>query len=208
MRNISLEGVCIPILNGVVVVLCLFTANPLWAATPAADENHPYTSITANEAYEMKMSRPDEVLLLDVRTRAELHYVGMADPVDANIPYRFETTQWKMKKDGKRGSFRRAKNPHFVDAVKNLVSQRNLNIETPIIIMCKAGTISPWAAKALHKEGFTTLYSLAGGFEGIKAKQGPQKGKRVVNGWKNEGLPWSYDLLAEKMYFNFETVGQ
>ena len=29
------------------------------------------------------------------------------------------------------------------------------------------------------------------------------KGKRVVAGWKFEGLPWSYDLYTEKMYFNF-----
>jgi hypothetical protein len=26
----------------------------------------------------------------------------------------------------------------------------------------------------------------------------------VVAGWKNEGLPWSYDLIAAKMYFNFD----
>ena len=26
------------------------------------------------------------------------------------------------------------------------------------------------------------------------AKDGPNKGKRAVNGWKNIGLPWSYDL--------------
>jgi hypothetical protein len=30
------------------------------------------------------------------------------------------------------------------------------------------------------------------------AKDGPQAGKRVVNGWKNAGLPWSYQLEKEK----------
>jgi hypothetical protein len=38
------------------------------------------------------------------------------------------------------------------------------------------------------------------GYEGDKAKSGPNKGQRVVNGWKNNGLPWSYKLLATKMY--------
>ena len=43
----------------------------------------------AQEAYDMKMENPDEVLLIDVRNQAEIHYTGMADIFDANIPYRF-----------------------------------------------------------------------------------------------------------------------
>jgi hypothetical protein len=42
------------------------------------------------------------------------------------------------------------------------------------------------------------------GFEGDKAKDGPQKGMRVVNGWKNDGLPWTYKLVASKMYMSAE----
>ena len=48
------------------------------------------------------------------------------------------------------------------------------------------------------------LYIQVEGFEGIKAKSGEHKGKRVVAGWKKEGLPWSYDLPTSKMYFNFD----
>ena len=205
MKVVSARGFYASTVHGLVVLVLFLIANFLWAATPSSttDESHKGIPISAHDAYEMKMSRPAQVLLLDVRTRAELHYVGIADVIDANIPYRFETTQWKLKRDGKHGSFKTVKNPDFAAAVKNLVKQRNLNLDTPIIIMCKAGTISPWAAKALHKAGFTTLYSVMDGFEGNKAKDGPQKGKRVVNGWKNDGLPWSYNLLPEKMYFNF-----
>jgi hypothetical protein len=39
------------------------------------------------------------------------------------------------------------------------------------------------------------------GFEGDTAKDGPNKGKRAVNGWKNSGLPWSYQLDKEKVHF-------
>ena len=45
--------------------------------------------LTAQEAFDMKTASPDKVLLLDVRNQAELHYTGMPDTVDANIPYRF-----------------------------------------------------------------------------------------------------------------------
>ena len=57
---------------------------------------------------------------------------------------------------------------------------------------------------ALHEAGFKKVYTQVEGFEGIKAKEGENKGKRLVAGWKNEGLPWSYDLPASKMYFNFD----
>jgi len=35
------------------------------------------------------------------------------------------------------------------------------------------------------------------GFEGELSA----KGRRNVNGWKNDGLPWSYELDRNKMYF-------
>ncbi|WP_295888318.1 hypothetical protein [uncultured Thiohalocapsa sp.] len=35
-----------------------------------------------------------------------------------------------------------------------------------------------------------------------KAKAGPRKGERVVNGWKNAGLPWTYKLDKAAMYWD------
>ena len=29
----------------------------------------------------------------------------------------------------------------------------------------------------------------------------PKAGQRIVNGWKNAGLPWTYKLEKSKMYF-------
>jgi len=152
----------------------------------------------------MKMAAPDKVLLLDVRNQAELHYTGMPDTVDANIPYRFDSAVWKMKQNGIYGTFKKPKNPDFTPAVERLVIARNLSKDSPVIIMCASGSRAPFAAKQLHKAGFTKVYTQIEGFEGNRAKTGPMKGKRVVNGWKNVGLPWSYDLPPEKMYFNFE----
>jgi len=108
-----------------------------------------------------------------------------------------------MKKNGIFGTFKKPKNPDFVAAVGNVLKAKNLTKDSPVIIMCSAGTRAPFAAKLLHKAGFTRVYTQVEGFEGVRAKDGAEKGKRVVSGWKVRGLPWSYDLIPEKMYFNF-----
>lgn len=160
--------------------------------------------LTAQEAYDLKTSKPDEVLFIDVRNRPEIHYIGMADQIDANIPFYFDSTEWKLKKDGVHGTFRKKRNDDFEIAVENALRSKGLTKESPIIIMCTSGSRAPHAARALHEAGFKQVYTQVEGFEGIKAKEGENKGKRVVAGWKKEGLPWSYDLPASKMYFNFD----
>lgn len=160
--------------------------------------------LTAKEAHAMKMADPQTVLFIDVRTRQEVRYVGIADQVDANVPYRFDSNEWREKSDGIHGTFRRPLNMDFEAAVENVLRAKGLNKSSPIIIMCTSGSRAPYAATALHDAGFTQVYTQVEGFEGIKAKSGEHKGKRVVAGWKNEGLPWSYELEASKMYFNFD----
>ena len=70
-----------------------------------------------------------------------------------------------------------------------------------LIFMCRSGsTRSAPAADALYELGYANVYSMVDGFEGGKAKTGQHQGARVVNGWKNSGLPWSYKLNPEKIY--------
>lgn len=165
--------------------------------------------LSAREAYTMKTADPDGVLFVDVRTRPEVHYIGMADQVDANIPYQFDSTEWRNKADGIHGTFRKKRNPDFELAVERALQAHRLDRRSPVIIMCTSGSRAPFAARALHKAGFEQVYTQVEGFEGIKATEGEHKGKRVVAGWKNEGLPWRYDLPRGKMYFNFDPrVGQ
>ncbi len=159
--------------------------------------------LTPQEAYDMKSGDPDNVLFIDVRTRAEIQFVGFTDMVDANIPIYELSREWKHKADGDHGSYRKLRNEHFVAAVDNLIKAKNKDKSVPIILMCQSGGRSPKAARELHEAGYQKVYFQVEGFEGIKAKEGPDKGKRVVNGWKKAGLPWSYQLKTEKMYFNF-----
>ncbi len=198
------------IMNKFIVYLLLtfFTAPVLAVDESVLTKDWQHTSLglylTAQEAYEMKTASPEKVLFLDVRNQAEIHYTGMAETVDANIPYRFDSANWKMKKNGVYGTFKKPKNSDFVDAVEMLLQYRALTKDAPLIIMCTSGSRAPFAARILIKAGFTKVYTQVEGFEGIRAKTGPGKGERIVSGWKNVGLPWSYDLLPKKMYFNFD----
>jgi rhodanese-related sulfurtransferase len=186
---------------------CLIWLSPAFAIDKSEVKEKWHTPfdlyLSAREAYDMKTADPDGVLFIDVRTRQEVHYIGMADAIDAHIPYRFDTTEWKPKSDGERGVFRRELNFDFEKAVETALTRKGLDKSDPVIIMCTSGSRAPHAARALHDAGFEQVYTQVEGFEGIKAKSGPDKGKRVVSGWKVEGLPWSYDLYTEKMYFNF-----
>ena len=192
--------------------LLLISALVCAEAAPALDKSAVKRSwhtpfdlyLTAREAYALKTSDPDQVLFIDVRTRQEVHYVGLAEQVDANIPYQFDTLEWRRKSDGLHGTFRKTRNRDFERAVEIALNARGLDRDATVILMCTSGSRSPKAARALHEAGFTRVYVQAEGFEGIKAKSGPDKGKRVVAGWRHEGLPWSYDLPAAKMYFNFD----
>ena len=189
--------------------LCIITSVDAVDKSAVREKWHtPYDLyLSPQEAYEMKTEDPDNVVFLDVRTRAEVQYVGFTDIADANIPaYILLTDEWKPKKDGIHGAYKKMYNPDFIQAVENFMKMNGKDKSTPIILMCQSGGRSPIAIRKLHKEGYEKVYFQVEGFEGNKAKEGLDKGKRVVNGWKNAGLPWSYHLKTEKMYFNFEPV--
>ena len=50
------------------------------------------------------------------------------------------------------------------------------------------------------ERGFTNVKYIDHGFQGNGAKEGKTKGRRIVNGWQNEELPWSMNLNPEKIY--------
>ena len=157
--------------------------------------------LTPEEAYKMKLANPDRVLFIDIRTRAEVKFLGMADSADANIPIRSMRSNYAWS--DKKNTYRTSINKNFVKAVNILLARKGLDKNTPVILMCLAGGRVPRAAKKLHDNGYVNVYSQYQGFEGSKANTGPDTGKRVVNGWKNAGLPWNYKLDKSKMYFNF-----
>jgi len=88
-------------------------------------------------------------------------------------------------------------NPNFVaDALKKVKP------EDTVFIMCRSGSRSAKSADILFKAGIKNVYSIIDGFEGDKVKDNESyfDGKRVKNGWKNSGDPWTYKMDKALMY--------
>jgi rhodanese-related sulfurtransferase len=153
--------------------------------------------LTAKDAYKLKTEHTD-VIFVDVRTRAEVAFLGMPEVSDANIPY-MVASDWGTW-DEKKKNFKLEANSGFLLSMDDLIKAKGGNKESKIIVMCRSGSRSAKAANLLAKRGYKNVYTVLDGFEGDKAKSGDLKGQRVVNGWKNSGLPWSYKLDKSKMY--------
>jgi len=150
------------------------------------------------DAYKITTENKDKILFLDVRTKEEVQFLGMATVVDANIPYMQNSDWFDWNEKGK--NFKLVPNNEFAAEVARRLASKGLGKNDTIIVMCRSGDRSSKAADILTDLGYTKVYSVVEGYEGDMAKDGPNKGRRMVNGWKNEGLPWSYDLDKNKMY--------
>lgn len=136
------------------------------------------------------------VLFLDVRTRAEAMYVGMAQGVDALVPF-VEHQEMMTDWDARRGMYQLEPLQNFVPEVNRRRGQKGLARTDTVLLMCRSGDRSSRGANRLAEDGYTQVWSVVDGFEGDMSKDG----RRSVNGWKNAGLPWSYKLERERMYF-------
>lgn len=154
--------------------------------------------VTAIEAYPWVIEKNAELLFVDIRTHSEITFVGMPTVVDAHIPYK-EIEDWQ-KWDVAAKTYELTINNNFVVALAQRLEAKGLHKQSPIILMCRSGIRSAEATNTLATVGYTQVYSLLDGFEGDSIDSGPLKGQRLINGWKNSNLPWSYELDAKKMY--------
>ena len=130
-------------------------------------------------------------MFVDIRTPSELVFVGIPENIDINIPFlTMDYKQW----DENKSSFKKVPNKDFVENLNAVVDSRGLTKQSVIMLICRSGKRSAVAADLLSTHGYTKVYTIVDGFEGDKAKEGNNKGKRVVNGWKNSGLAWTYKL--------------
>lgn len=155
--------------------------------------------LTASEAAEMKAARGDAVLFVDVRDPVEIMFTGFADAVDVNVPLLLSNpARWNEKKS----VFAMEPNPEFASGVEAALLARGLDKSAPVILMCRSGgERGAPSARALEPFGFGQVYVVVDGFEGGSSKADPGNPVRNVEGWKNSGLPWSYKLDREKMWF-------
>ena len=100
-----------------------------------------------------------------------------------------------------KGRFAMNTNPEFAAEVEKALKEKGLSKEDLVITMCRSGSSrGKPSAEYLMERDFTNVKYIDHGFQGSGAKEGEKKGMRVVNGWQNEGLPWSMTLNPEKIY--------
>jgi len=77
-------------------------------------------------------------------------------------------------------------------------------IATPddvLLLMCRSGGRSAIGINMLAQAGFKNVYNIIDGMEGdtIDDPRSVFFGQHMVNGWKNSGLPWTYELQPERV---------
>jgi rhodanese-related sulfurtransferase len=140
----------------------------------------------------------NKVLFLDLRTPEELLFVGVPDGIDGSVPFGI---MFYDKWDDKKSTYVRNPNPDFLSQFELRAMDKGSEKTDPILFICRSGDRSALGADFLARHGYTNIWSVVDGFEGDLAKDGPNKGKRSVNGWKNSGLPWSYKLNKDIVHF-------
>jgi len=134
----------------------------------AVEKDLPYTgALTPEEAFELLQADP-QVVLVDVRSQAELDLVGRIPSVQ-NIEWAFYPGM--------------VANPDFAAQLQAQVDKK-----LTVIFMCRTGGRSHNAAVVADKLGYDSVYNMLEGFEG---EANELKQRTMINGWKHAGLPWT-----------------
>jgi rhodanese-related sulfurtransferase len=120
--------------------------------------------LTPGEAYALMQAG---ARLVDVRTRAELDWVGRVPGAAA--------VEWNNYPEGQR-------NPEFLAQLGRVAKT-----EEPVMFLCRSGARSHHAATLATRAGYAECYNVLEGFEGDKDGS-QQRGK--LGGWRHAGLPW------------------
>ena len=145
--------------------------------------------VTAQEAYAMWKADPERIKILDVRTPEEYIFVGHSD-MAMNIPLLFIKYQLQAGKNAPAIE----PNHKFISSAKGLFAPTDT-----LLVMCRSGGRSALAVNQLAKAGFVNVYNIIDGMEGdnVDDPGSVYNRKRMRNGWKNSGLPWTYDLSPQ-----------
>ncbi len=122
------------------------------------------------EAFELLQLDP-AARLVDVRTRAELDWVGRPLVGDGQYAH----VEWTRYPGG-------VPNPDFIAQLQEVAGN-----DTPVVFLCRSAARSKLAAVAAAQAGFTRTFDVLEGFEGAKDGQGHRK---TVEGWCFHKLPW------------------
>ena len=122
--------------------------------------------LTPAEAFDVLQE--NVAVLVDVRSLAELELVGKVPNATA-IEWAFYPGM--------------VPNPDFAAQLQAKVTKNST-----VIFMCRTGGRSHNAAVLAQQLGFTNVFNMSEGFEGVA---NANKQRTLINGWKHANLPWS-----------------
>ncbi len=135
------------------------------AAERAHTHSIPYSGLLyPAEAYRLMQSG---TTLVDVRTKAELDWVG-------RVPGAL-WIEWNSYPGAQL-------NPNFLAQLAEVTGK-----DEAIIFICRSGARSHHAANAAMQAGWQECYNVLEGFEGDKDAN---QHRGTVGGWRKAGLPW------------------
>lgn len=161
------------------------------AQLPAGKQTTLGLYVTARQAYDMWKAAPDKVMIIDVRTPEEFMFVGYPDMAWL-IPVATQSYRW----DAEKQQFPMSILPDFVTRVQKVAGP-----DHTLLVTCRSGGRGAIAVNLLAKAGFEKVYNITDGIEGDKVKEPGSifNGQRLVNGWKNSMLPWTYKVDPDRM---------
>ncbi len=132
--------------------------------------------ILASEAMDI-LKKDSSSQLIDVRTYAEWHYVGMPDL--RSIDKEVIKIEWRVLPNMDLNNL-------FIESVEKLIPSR----DSILLFLCRTGGRSREAAIAMTARGYKTCYNIESGFEGDLDNH---KHRGNVSGWKASKLPWGQE---------------
>lgn len=127
--------------------------------------------LSPSEAWGLLATDP-EAVLVDVRSEAELMFVGAPDVTD--LGKKLVTVEWNHWPSGQR-------NESFLEELRD----KGVT-EGPVLFLCRSGVRSRAAAAEATAAGLAPSYNVREGFEGDLDAHHHRGG----GGWRACGLPW------------------
>lgn len=129
--------------------------------------------VSVEDTYQAIKDDPDAVLV-DVRTRPELQYVGFPDLSEAGK--QLVAIEWQTYPHGE-------VNTSFVEDLR----RAGITEDHTVYFLCRSGARSRAAAILATGAGYDNAYNIDQGFEGAPDAHGH---RGTTGGWKAAGLPW------------------
>jgi len=116
--------------------------------------------------------------LVDVRTRAEWTYVGIPDL--GALGKRTVLVEWQTFPD-------QSVDPRFAERLANELQALGVQVDDDLFFICRSGSRSLAAARAMASAGYRACHNVTEGFEG---PLDDDRHRGALSGWKAIGLPW------------------